>query len=273
MAPHIFDTATSLTSLSDDRRSGITADAYWNFAGPFGGYIAALLMKAVMMDGRRLGPPVAQTVNYCGPLAKGPYEIAVKLARGGKATQHWSLELHQGADILATGSIVCANRRETFAHDAARAPDVPPVAQVPSSPPNRNLPWLAAYDFRFIEGIGPTFGQKPPGGALGPTRTVLWMRDNPARPLDFPALASLSDCFILRLVQMRGGLVPMSTVSMTTYFHADEAELAAQGDAHLLGIADAKRFRANFHDQQMELWSADRTRLLATGIQTVWFKE
>jgi hypothetical protein len=273
MPTHIFDAATSLTVLGEDRRAGVTSDAYWNFAGPFGGYIAALLMKSVMMDARRLGPPVAQTVNYCGPLAKGPFEISLKLARSGKATQHWSLELVQGADIFASGSIVCANRRETFAHDAATAPTVPAVEQVPSNPPNPRLPWLSAYDFCFIEGIGPSFGQKPQPGELGPSRTTLWLRDNPPRPLDFPALASLSDCFILRLVQMRGGLAPMSTVSMTTYFHADEAELAAQGDAHLLGIADAKRFRANFHDQQMELWSADRTRLLATGIQTVWYKE
>lgn len=271
MPPHSLDAAIDLTTLAPDRRAGVTSDAYWNFAGPFGGYIAALFMKAVMMDARRLGPPVAQTVNYCGPLAKGPFEIALKIARGGKATQHWSLDLIQGSDILATCSLVCANRRDTFAHTVARAPDVPPVDQVTPNLPNPKLPWLAAYDFRFIE--GPTLGQKPAVGQLGPSRTSLWLRDNPPRPLDFPALASLSDCFILRLVQMRGALAAMSTVSMTTYFHADEAELAAQGDAHLLGIADAKRFQSNFHDQQMELWNGDRTRLLATGIQTVWFKE
>jgi acyl-coenzyme A thioesterase PaaI-like protein len=270
---HLFDAAMALERTGPDRFNGTTADGYWNFAGPFGGYLAALFMRAVMVDERRLGPPVAQTVNYCGPLAKGAFSIALKIARGGKATQHWSLELLQGTDIIATCSIVCANRRDTFAHDFARAPDVPPVEQVAIVAPARGLPWLAAYEFRFIEGRGPTFGAKPDADTLGPSRTVLWLRDHPARALDFPALASLSDCFILRLLQMRGVMVPMSTVSMTTYFHADEAELAAQGDAPLLGVADCKRVRRNFHDQQMELWSADRTRLLATGIQTVWFKE
>jgi hypothetical protein len=61
-------------------------------------------------------------------------------------------------------------------------------------------------------------------------------------------------------------------VSMTSYFHATPAELAAHGTQHLLGIADAKRFNANFHDQSMELWSADGL-LLASGVQTVWYKE
>jgi acyl-CoA thioesterase len=270
---HSLDAALQMAPAGDGRLSGVTSDAYWNFAGPFGGYVAALFMKAVMGDARRLGPPVAQTVNFCGPLAKGAFEIAVKIARGGKATQHWSLELLQGEDILATCSIVCANRRETFAHQVAVAPDVPTANSVPVVASNPRLPWLAAYEFRFVEGMGPTFGTRPPEGQLGPSRTVLWLRDRPDRTLDFPALAGLSDCFILRLLQMRGTMVPMSTVSMTTYFHADEAELAAQGAQPLLGVADAKRFRANFHDQQMELWSADRRTLLATGIQTVWYKE
>ncbi len=272
MTLHPLDTATHLIPIAANRLAGTTSDAYWNFAGPFGGYIAALFMRAIIQDVRRLGPPVAQTVNYCAPLAKGGFEIVVALQRSGKATQHWSLELHQGGIVAATASIVCANRRETFAHALTAPPEVPPAAKVPISPRNDRLPWLNAYEFRFVEGGSPSFGQPRAVGDLGPSRTVLWLKDHPDRGLDFVSLASLADCFILRLVQMRGTLPPMSTVSMTTYFHADDAELAAQGTAPLLGVAEAKRFSANFHDQSMDLWGASG-RLLATGIQTVWYKE
>jgi acyl-CoA thioesterase len=269
---HPLDQATALTRTDADRLAGQTSDAYWNFAGPFGGYVAALFMRAVMDDARRLGPPIAQTVNFCGPIAKGAFDIAVVLERGGKATQHWSLRLIQEGQVLATASIVCANRRDTFAHLVAQHPTVPPPDAVPAMPANGRLPWLDAYTFRFVEG-GPEFGAKPRAADdLGSSRTVLWLADKPARPLDFVALSALSDCFILRLVQMRRTMVPMSTVSLTTYFHADADELAAQGAAPILGIADAKRFSANFHDQSMELWSSAGT-LLANGIQTVWFKE
>ncbi len=247
-------------------------DDYWNFAGPFGGYIAALFMRAVMDDARRLGPPVAQTVNFCGPLAKGDFEIALTLDRGGKATQHWSLRLLQGDGTVATSTIVCANRRETFAHQSVPPPEVPPPDAFAIAPAPSYLPWLGSYEFRFVEGA-PTFERgASPRTELGSPRTVLWLADRPARPLDYVALSSLSDCFILRLVQMRGGLAPMSTVTMTTYFHATEAEIAEQGATPLLGIADAKRFVANFHDQTMELWGKDG-RLLASGVQTVWYKE
>ena len=272
MTSHPLDLATALERRADGVLEGHTADAYWNFAGPFGGYIAALLARAVMDDPRRLGPIVAQTVNFCGALAKGRFEIAVSLDRGGKATQHWSLRMSQEGAVTATASLVCANRRETFAHTAAAPPDVPLPQAVPVSPVPPGLPWLGSYEFRFVEGL-PAFNAAPLApGELGPSRTVLWLADRPARPLDAVSLAALSDCYILRLLQMRQRMVPMSTVSMTTYFHATDAEYAAQGTAPLLGVADANRFVANFHDQTMQLWGRDGV-LLANGVQTVWYKE
>ncbi len=272
MTPHPLDVAMFLQPAAEGRLTGLTNDAYWNFAGPFGGYTAALLMKAIMDDPRRLGPPVAQTVNFCAPISKGAFDIIVVLQRSGKATQHWSLELRQGDVVAATASIVCANRRETFAHESTARPIVPPPANVPAQSTTGPLAWLARYDFRFIEGA-PGFGGKPrPTDDLGSARTALWLKDAPDRPLDYVALSALCDCFILRLLQIRGTMVPMSTVSMTSYFHATPDELAAHGTRHLLGIADAKRFNANFHDQSMELWSADGV-LLASGVQTVWYKE
>lgn len=272
MSQHPLDEALALEPTGDGHYRGRASDAYWNFAGPFGGYIAALQMKAVLGDARLLGPPVAQTVNFCAPLAKGDFEITVVLQRSGKATQHWSVELRQGDVVAATGSIVCANRRETFQHTVAAMPVVPAPESVESLPAPKHLPWLSAYDFKFVEG-GPRFGSRPrEAGDLGKSRTVLWLRDRPGRPLDYLALSALCDCFILRLVQMRGTMPTMSTVSMTSYFHATPGELAVQGERYLLGIADASRFNANFHDQSMELWGASGT-LLATGIQTVWYRE
>ncbi|HRK18312.1 MAG TPA: thioesterase family protein [Hyphomicrobiaceae bacterium] len=272
MTTHPLDIATRLDRVSDSVLAGTTNDDYWNFAGPFGGYIAALFMKAVMIDPRRLGPPVAQTVNFCAALPKGDFEIAIKLARGGKATQHWSLELMHAGEIAATCSIVCANRRETFSHSVLTRPDLVGPESVPSAPPDVRLPWLKNYEFKFVEGGRAEVKRTRDEQRLGTSRTALWLKDVPDRPLDYVALAALCDCFILRLVQMRGTLVPMGTVSLTSYFHALPEELEAQGTRHLLGIADAKRFEANFHDQWIELWGADG-RLIANGVQVAWYKE
>lgn len=272
MTLHPLDIATQLDRVSEGVLAGQTSDDYWNFAGPFGGYVAALFMKAVMIDPRRLGPPVAQTVNFCTAASKGAFEIVIKLARGGKATQHWSLELLQKGEIAATCTIVCANRRETFAHSVLTRPDLVGPESIPSVSPDVRLPWLAKYDFKFVEGGRAEVKRARDEQRLGSSRTALWLKDQPDRVLDYVALAALCDCFILRLVQMRGTLPPMGTVSLTSYFHALPEELAAHGTQHLLGIADSKRFEANFHDQWMELWGADG-RLIANGVQVAWYKE
>ncbi len=90
--------------------------------------------------------------------------------------------------------------------------------------------------------------------------------------LDYVSLAALGDSFLLRLFQVRGVIVPMGTVSLTTHFLATPDEIAAQGMAPLLGVADSQRFHGNFHDQQMQLWGRSG-KLLATGTQVVWYRQ
>ncbi len=58
---------------------------------------------------------------------------------------------------------------------------------------------------------------------------------------------------------------------MTTYFHADAAALAAQGDRHLLGTARAGRFHDGYQDQSAELWS-DGGVLLASSHQLLYYR-
>ena len=49
--------------------------------------------------------------------------------------------------------------------------------------------------------------------------------------------------------------MPFGTVSLTTYFHADAADLAAEDITRVLAVADAKIFHKSYGDQNGELWS------------------
>jgi hypothetical protein len=100
----------------------------------------------------------------------------------------------------------------------------------------------------------------------------LWLRDNPARPLDFAALSAMADAFYPRIWLRRATLVPAGTVSVTVYFHAGAAELARSGQGYLLGQAQAQTFQQGFFDQAVQLWSK-AGELLATAHQIVYFKE
>jgi hypothetical protein len=267
---HPFDKAIALTPLGEDRLAGATSPAYANMAGPYGGITAAVLLNAVLIDERRQGDPVAMTVNYCGAVADGPFEIAVNLQRGGKYTQHWSLELTQSGGTRSTASIVCGARGAVFSHVEAGMPEASPPEDVAAIPVPGPLTWLDAYDMRYVGGA-PPFATAP-HEPLRDSGSLVWVADRPARPLDFPALASIADCFLPRIVKARGLMVPLGTVSLTTYFHATAPEIARLGSGPLLGSARSKRMHANFFDQHMELWSRDG-HLLATGVQVAWYKE
>ncbi|HKU97169.1 MAG TPA: thioesterase family protein [Vineibacter sp.] len=265
---HPLDIATRLSPVGDGRLSGQTAQDYWNVAGPFGGITAATLLRAVVDDPRRLGSPVALTVNFCAAIAPGAFEVVLTQQRSGKSTQHWSAALQQAGTVAATASVVCGLRRPTWSHASAAPPRVPPPGAMSAIDGRSN--WLQRYRFGFVEGA-PALDPAPrevPADA----RSVLWLADAPDRPLDFVSLAAMADAFLLRLLQVRGAFVPVSTVSMTTYFNATDEEMRAQGARPLCGVTDARRFNAGFHDQTIELWGTDGT-LLASGVQIVWYKD
>jgi acyl-CoA thioesterase len=269
-AMHPLDSVTALTALGDSRYRCRTNEFYANWTGPFGGFTAAALMRAVMEHPKRHGDPVALTVNFCSPIADGEFEISLKEMRTGRSTQHWSLELTQGGAVAATASVVCGSRRDVWSHCPTSPPDIPPPEQVPHYNNDRHKGWLRQYDMRFRE--GEVDFEAPAGSPLRSPRSVLWMRDAPARPLDFISLACMSDAFIIRSFVARGQFSPVGTVTMTTFFHGDEAALKAQGTDYVLGMADANIFAGGFADQKAELWGRDG-RLLATSTQIVWYKE
>ena len=107
---HPLDEAVRLVPLGEGWHAGATHPAYANMAGPFGGVTAAALLNAVIADPRRLADPIALTVNFCGPIADGEFEIETRLQRGGRTTQHWSMELRQKGAVLTTASAVCGTR-------------------------------------------------------------------------------------------------------------------------------------------------------------------
>ena len=267
---HPLDAAVALTRNADGTLSGATHAAYANMAGPFGGATAAALLNAVMLDERRLADPVALTVNFCGAIGDGAFVVAPRLIRGGKSTQHWSIELSQNGAIAATASVVCGARRPTWSHFPAKIPRAPEAENVAIMPGKGRPPWVQRYDMRFIEGDLTGFPRQD--GTIHSARSLLWMQDNPVRPLDFLSLAALSDAFFVRIMHARGTWQPMATITLTTYFHVGAEELSKIAAEPILGEADAAIFHDCFADQTCALWSRDG-RLLANGVQATWFKE
>ena len=129
------------------------------------------------------------------------------------------------------------------------------------------VPWMRNYDMHYADGAVPT-----ERGESASSTTTLWVRQRPARALDFAALTALSDVFYPRVFLRRGQMVPAGTISLTTYFHVDGAELARQGTDYVLASARAQRFARGYFDQTAQIWGRDET-LLATSHQIVYYKD
>lgn len=264
---HPFNSAIALEALSDNCFRGHTTPAYANMVGPFGGITAACLLNAVLQHPQRIGEPVALTVNFAGPIAAGEFDIEAIPVRTNRSTQHWTLLLRQAGEVATTGTAFTALRREGWAEQELVAPEAPPAESLPALDWPEQLGWTRNYDFRFVSGdFDPARGQ-----ALTSSRSLMWIRERPQRTLDFPGLAALGDSFFPRIFIRRQQLVPAGTVSVSLYFHADSAELAALNNQYLLAEAVANQTRKNYHDQSAHLWSRDGQLLLSSS-QIVYYK-
>jgi acyl-CoA thioesterase len=269
-ASHPFDAAIALAPLGEGAWQGQTSPAYANMIGPFGGVMAAQALNAVLQHRERLGEPVAFTVNFAAAMADGPFVVLARPARTNRSTQHWVIEVRQGEQTVLTATAFTALRRDTWRSTSdSPAPEVPRPHDVPSSGGRGRVEWFKRYDIRFIEGGFPAAWD---GVDHGSSRTRLWVRDEPARPLDFTSLTALSDVFFPRIWRRRAKFTPIGTVTMTVYFHAGGHQLEASGAGYLLGQAQAQAFHSGYFDQTAQMWN-EAGDLLATSHQVVYYKE
>lgn len=266
---HAFDAAIALQPQGGGLFQGATSPAYANMIGPFGGITAAQVLHAVMVHPHRQGVPVALTVNYAAAVADGRFVVHAHPVRTNRSTQHWMIELRQQDHVVITGTALTALRRQTWGGHEITMPQVPRPDQVPEASGRIGSAWIERYEWRMIEGGVP---QVWDGRGQDASVTRLWVRDQPPRPLDFEALASLSDVFFPRIWLRRATIVPVGTVTLTIYFHADEQTLAQAGTGYVLGQSRGSGMRNGYFDEQAHLWS-ESGELLVTTHQMIYYKE
>ncbi|OBB91880.1 acyl-CoA thioesterase [Mycolicibacterium peregrinum] len=269
---HPLDNALELESAGDDRWRGRTLPEWANMVGPFGGVTAATLLRAVELHPQRHGQPIALTVNYVAPIADGEFEVVTRLVKTNRSNQHWIVELGQDDEVKTTATAVFGLRREGWSDTEVEWPQAPAPEDIEQSVPPFGVVWFDNFDMRFVDGAMPDAGNdsaEPTESAS--STTTMWVRNKPSRPMDFAALTAVSDIFYPRVFLRRGHFVPAGTVSISVYFHADDEQLAAQGDDFVLGTARAHRYSGGYFDQSARLFGRSGT-LLATSHQFVYFK-
>jgi len=260
---------------------------YRNMVGPYGGVTAGQMLQAVMLDPRRLGDPLSFTLHYTAPIADGPILVHTKVRRSNRSTQHWSIDMLQGEpgaeQTVMTGMLITAVRRQTWGHQERSMPGCPAPETLERFRREEAPVWVNSFDLRYARGPMRMRGRASDAESLASalarvdspaaqhSESLLWMRDEPLRGLDFPGLASLCDIFFPRLFVRRPVWVPVGTISMSIHFQASQQELDAIGSDYLLGEAGANRFHRGFFDQHAFVWSR-KGDLLASTQQMVYYK-
>jgi len=260
----ILDQTLALERSGEDLYTSHTDDRYWNMIGPFGGWMAALMLKAALADNDPAFEPVAMTVDFLKAPPKGPLVLRRQCDRAGRTTAFWRVDLETPDGRLCARSLVTLGpHRSTVAFSERRMPET--LSAEEAADGNRTfmpVQWAKLYDCRIVKGRM--------GEGKQDAHSLEWIREADGRPLDYLSLAALCDSPFPRLFIATGRASSISTVTMTTYFHVSLSELAGVTDDYILCDSVCERSNGGFYDQHSRFFEKHGS-LLATSHQMVWY--
>ncbi|HET9232010.1 MAG TPA: thioesterase family protein, partial [Vitreimonas sp.] len=223
---------------------------------------AALLLKSVLVDPRAEGEASAINVNYVSRIVpKSELEVRVRPLGGGRSVMTWRTEIFAdgGEDALATGHVVLTSRRDgtaftEFTRPAAPDPETLTLAHPPAA---------------FGQCVDMRAWRLPFGNDN--SHYANWIRERSGHPVDHVLLAYLSDAYPPRIMGRGPGPRGSSTLTLSAYFFATAAELAAIGGDYILNESVGTRAEGSTIGSQLRMWSRAGA-LLATSEQLCWFK-
>jgi acyl-CoA thioesterase len=253
-----FAEDTAVTPAGDGRYSARIDRGWWIERGPNGGYLAAIVLRAVLAEvddpERR---PRSLTLHYLRPPAEGDCEVVVVVERSGRGLSTVSARLRQdGRDCIVALAALGVVRSGPELHDAT-APSAPSPDVVPPAPrdDSRVIPIRDRYDVRPALGSAP-FEDGPEALTGG------WIRTPDDDPVDEILLAALTDAWVPAVFCRLALPVGVPTVDLTIHFRAAPP---GRPDWSLV------RFRTTlategYLEEDGEIWSSDG-RLLAQSRQ------
>ena len=157
--------------------------------------------------------------------------------------------------------VVLARRRDNTRFVEDVRPDAPAPETLPEfHPPG---PFGQSVDVRPIVGFPPLNREN--------THSMSWVRIMDDAPLSPARVAFLADVAPPRIWFVGAAPRPSSTITMSVYFHASDAELVEASKGYLLSDVIGVRAEGSLFSHRMRLWSAAGA-LLATSEQLCWFR-
>jgi hypothetical protein len=240
-------TSTDMFELDVDPSSFIVR-------GPNGGYLAAVLLRAMTTRIADLGddpirPPRSLTVHYARAPVAGPATVTTEFVRVGRSLVTCAARLEQfGKPALAALAAFSPSwSGPAWQHD--RPPDIPgpDAAGLPmrERPP---LPFTSYWDHRYAFGAAP--GEKSDTAETGG-----WLRLAQAEPVDAIVVAAMADAWFPAAFAMVDAPVP--TVDLTIHFRVALPYHALGPEDFALARFVSRTAADGFVEEDGQLWAPD----------------
>jgi acyl-CoA thioesterase len=255
-----FATDTAVTALGAGRYAARLDTGWWIQRGPNGGYLAAVLLRAVRAEVDDPGRMTRSlTVHYLRPPAEGDAEVHVAVERTGRTLSTVSARMLQGGKLVALAlAALAADRDDGPAFDDTSMPPVPPPGECPPSDPPPSgtaIPMRDRYEMRSALG-GPVGGDAPEAYTGG------WIRLRDGEPADELVVTALTDAWVPAVFTRLVSPLAVPTVDLTVHLRHPVLD---PGGWFL--VAFRTRLSAGgYLEEDGEVWSEDG-RLLAQSRQ------
>ena len=248
------DTALAPVDGSAGRFAGRIDRGWWIERGPNGGYVAAIILRALTMAVDDPGrTPRSLTIHYLAPPVEGPVEVETTIERAGRSLSYVSGRLVQDGRLLALAVGAFAVPQQSIEFQHLTMPDVPPPHEVPPAPERGGptIPMRERYEQRFAVGGEPFSGadEAVSGG---------WIRLAEPRPMDHLLLAALTDAWIppIFITLPPDRFVGVPTIDLTIHFRAPLPPPGGLAeDAFVFGLFRSRVASGGFVEEDGEIWS------------------
>jgi acyl-CoA thioesterase len=254
-----FDRETAVRRTGPGRYEAEMARSWWVMQGPNGGYLAAVLLRALtdtVDDPDRA--PRSLTVHYASPAREGSVTIAVEREREGRSLTTCTARMEQEGRLVALAIAAFSKPRHGVEFCDLVMPQVPPPRHYVAFPAPPEAPPIASrYDIRWAIGA-------PPSPAAPPTARAVaggWIRLPEPRPVDALLAAAITDGWLPPMFNRVQEPVAVPTVDLTIHFRAALPHPGLAPDAFVLAAFRSTVAADGFLEEDGEIWAPDGTLL------------
>lgn len=246
-----FEADTAVEDLGGGRFGAVMSERWWVGKGPNGGYVAAVILRAIQASASPARAPRSLTVHYLRAPKPGPVEVAVTVEREGGRVTFLSARMTQEGKVQATAQAVLSEDWGEGGFSELTMPDAGEPGELHTIDPAGDGRPNMLQNYR----VRPALGEQAFSG--GPPHTGAWIRTREPRLLDAPLAAAFLDTWFPAPFVHLDRPVGAPTIDYTVHFRSPLPPARATPEDPYLVSFRSNIARHGFFEEDGELWSAD----------------